>query len=168
MTRHNSTIKVHCKCSPDCDKVPTIGYRGYNFGCVPDELKQQLTKNAISKRNRANVAALARKLYKVQPRQKKGLKRQIKPIAKLSKTMVANLKVYVPAKREYLKAHPMCEANLGNCTRISVDIHHKAGRIGKLLYATAYFLSVCRNCHNELENKPLIAKELGFSVSRLF
>lgn len=40
MKRFNSTIKQKkCKCSKDCDKYPTLGYKGYNVSHYPGEKK---------------------------------------------------------------------------------------------------------------------------------
>jgi hypothetical protein len=41
------------------------------------------------------------------------------------------------------------------------------GRIGNLLTDPKYFLAVCRQCHNWIEEHPKEAKELGYSVSRI-
>ena len=49
---------------------------------------------------------------------------------------------------------------------IELDIHHKKGR-GKYLLDTSTWIQLCRNCHQYLENRPEIAKDLGFSEDRL-
>jgi len=171
MIKRTQIVKKSCKCG--CGKPPTIGSRGWNFLCLPKIEQIEKTNKHYKQKALAAKRAVSRKgLHSVQKEVKlppgalKSAFRQ-KPIAKLSKSMIANLKIYAPAKKSYLKAHPICEANLENCTKVSTDIHHKAGRIGKLLYATAYFLCVCRNCHRFIEENPIFAKEKGLSVSRL-
>jgi hypothetical protein len=41
------------------------------------------------------------------------------------------------------------------------------GRSGELLMDSRFFVAVCRNCHEWIENHPVEAKELGYSISRL-
>ena len=60
-----------------------------------------------------------------------------------------------------------CEAGLPGCTGIVTDIHHQRGRIGKNLLDQSTWLPVCRNCHSIIEHEPEMAKENGFSKSRL-
>lgn len=73
-------------------------------------------------------------------------------------------KVYAKVRKEYLKEHPKCEVS--GCTKDAKDIHHKAGRTGKLLTDTNYFMAVCRGCHLWIESHPVKSRELGYSVSR--
>lgn len=65
------------------------------------------------------------------------------------------------------KEDKYCEAGLPGCTVIVTDIHHQKGRIGKNLLDQSTWLPVCRNCHDRIENEPEMAKEKGFSKSRL-
>lgn len=74
-------------------------------------------------------------------------------------------KLYAKKKKEYLTAHIRCEVK--GCNKVSEDIHHKKGRVGKLLYNEKYFMAVCRNHHTEIEVDPKAAKEHGYSLSRL-
>jgi len=60
----------------------------------------------------------------------------------------------------------MCQAKTHVCTLKSTDVHHMKGR-GKYLNDTSTWLSVCRTCHEWIENNPKDAKELGYSISRL-
>jgi hypothetical protein len=48
-----------------------------------------------------------------------------------------------------------------------IQIHHKKGRIGHLLWNTKYFLAVCPNCHRYIEDHPEQARSNGWSLSRL-
>ena len=46
MKRFNSTItQKKCKCSDDCDKYPTLGYKGYFVHHFPGEIKKQSRAN---------------------------------------------------------------------------------------------------------------------------
>lgn len=77
-------------------------------------------------------------------------------------------KKFSKAKREYLKEHPFCEAKIDGCTKVSIDVHHKAGKASEeLLLDKSKFLSVCRHCHVVIEKNPAFAKQNGFSISRL-
>jgi len=73
---------------------------------------------------------------------------------------------YSKLRKTYLDEHPMCEANICNCTLKSTDIHHKKGR-GKYHLDISTWLSVCRNCHIWITNNKKEAVELGLSISRL-
>lgn len=68
---HNSTIKrKKCKCSDTCDKLPSMGYKGYFSGHLPQEIKdadpEKFKKRAISHRNRAKINDLSRKIHSYQ------------------------------------------------------------------------------------------------------
>lgn len=54
----NSTIKQKkCKCNADCDKYPTLGYKGYFVHHFPGEIKKQV------KLNKAKISQISRKLH---------------------------------------------------------------------------------------------------------
>jgi hypothetical protein len=72
---------------------------------------------------------------------------------------------YSKLRKLFLSDKPMCEARIFNCTLQSTEVHHKKGRL-KYHLDTNTWLSVCRNCHNWIENSPEEAKELGFSEIR--
>ena len=96
---------------------------------------------------------------KPEPRQKKKRKR----IPYISDSKKIDMKLYQQAKAVFLNNNPICEA----CNDSHTDcIHHKAGRIGSLLYNPRYFLAVCGACHDTIENNPEWAKEKGYSVMR--
>lgn len=168
MTRTNSYIKIKCKCG--CSKLPSTGYRGYNFSCVPEELKQELTKNKVAARNKANTASLTRKLYKVQQKCKvpnSGLKRSSTPIAKNSKKRLEELKIYKVLRNDFLKDNKVCRCGRKGCKRRATDVHHKKGRIGWLLNAVEFWLPTARVCHTWINEHPKEAMELGLTISRL-
>jgi hypothetical protein len=90
-----------------------------------------------------------------------------KKISPRSSKRVKEESEYSKERRKFLLERPMCEAHLPGCTHVSTDVHHKMGRIGKLLLNVMYWLSCCRSCHNWIELNPSKARELGFSLSRL-
>jgi len=95
------------------------------------------------------------------------VKPKVKTISRTSSKKERADHLYSVARRAYLLTHPMCEARLPGCSLNSTDIHHKKGRTGSLYLDTTYFLAVCRNCHNTIEKHVEMAKEEGFSKSRL-
>lgn len=72
-------------------------------------------------------------------------------------------KDYLELRISYLRTHKMCECG---CGRWATEIHHKKGKIGKLLTDTRFFLAVCRRCHRRIGDEPQWAIEMGYSISR--
>lgn len=73
---------------------------------------------------------------------------------------------YSKLRKVFFDKHPMCQAKIHNCSLKSTDVHHMKGR-GKYHLDTSTWLSVCRSCHNWIENNPEDAKDLGFSMTRV-
>lgn len=92
-------------------------------------------------------------------------KKPVKKISIKSVKRMAEEKLYLKKKKEYLTAHIRCEVK--GCNRVSIDVHHQRGRVGKLLYDEKHFMAVCREHHTEIECNPDWAKENGYSKSRL-
>ena len=88
-------------------------------------------------------------------------------IRKLSKKRAAQNRGYLKLREQYLIENPFCKVMTEGCTGRATTIHHKKGRIGKLLTDTNYFLGCCMNCHEAIERNPIWAKEKGYSLSRL-
>lgn len=76
---------------------------------------------------------------------------------------------YSKVRKQYLTEHPFCEAGIeGVCTKVSMDVHHKQGKIGEEDYLNReHFMAVCRHCHRVIEENPAFARQEGFSNSRL-
>lgn len=74
---------------------------------------------------------------------------------------------YGKLRKAFLTENPMCQIRVAGCTGMAQEIHHKKGRIGKLLTDTAYFCATCNSCHHWAEMNPLEAKKRGVSISRL-
>lgn len=88
-------------------------------------------------------------------------------IPKVSKKQLEVLAEYRIVRDNYMKEHPVCEANLKGCTKKATDIHHKKSRIGEFLTDTAYFMAVCRKCHNTIEDGGEWVYEQGFKIRRI-
>ncbi|RLI48613.1 hypothetical protein DRO61_06235 [Candidatus Bathyarchaeota archaeon] len=102
--------------------------------------------------------------FKPDPKPEKREKKKRKPIPKVSKKMQKQLRRYDVVREEYLNDHPICE----RCNEKHSDqIHHKKGRVGDLLTDKRYFLASCDTCHRWIENNPLEAIKMGFSIKRL-
>jgi len=86
-------------------------------------------------------------------------------IKSVSDKKLAELKEYRVVRDRYLKNNPICE--YPNCTSREVELHHRAGRSGKLLCDDTYFCSLCRVHHRWVEENVEQAKSLGLSLNRL-
>jgi hypothetical protein len=84
-------------------------------------------------------------------------------IRKVSKKQSRLLHVYRQRRRKFLIANPVCAVT----GEPSTEIHHKAGRIGRLLLDESLWLAVSRRGHTWIEEHPKEARELGYSQSRL-
>lgn len=103
-------------------------------------------------------------------------KKKPKPIPKVSvKRKIENLK-YSALRIEFLgkKENKICPITKQPTT----EVHHMAGRIGfadewarlnniPLLIDVRYFLAVSRNGHRWIEENPVEAKKMRYSVDRL-
>lgn len=102
-------------------------------------------------------------------KQKLGLAvKEEKPVKRISVRSVKRMaeeRLYDKKKKEYLTEHIRCEVK--GCNRVSEQLHHRKGRIGKLLYDERFFMAVCREHHTEIEVNPDAAKKNGYSLSRL-
>lgn len=94
------------------------------------------------------------------------VKKEPKPISDKSSKRKELEKEYLKIKKEMLKESDRCEAKLTGCTGKAVDLHHMAGRIGKLYVEKDNLMRVCRSCHHYITENPLQAIELGLSKYR--
>jgi uncharacterized protein YifE (UPF0438 family) len=74
-------------------------------------------------------------------------------------------KVYLKVRKKFLEKNPVCDFE--GCWKKSTEVHHKKGRIGKLLTDDKHFMAVCPAHHRWIEKNPHSAKEKGYSESRL-
>lgn len=91
-------------------------------------------------------------------------KKKRKRISQQSEKMKAALKVYYELRKIFLAKNPLC--GFEGCTKHSFDIHHMQGR-GYNLNKVETWLAICREHHTEVENHPEMAKQEGYSISRL-
>lgn len=105
---------------------------------------------------------------KLKPQPVKPKEIKVKSIKKISDKRKEEQKIYSANRKIFLQNNSICQAGIRFiCTYKSVDIHHKKGRLGNLFLDEQFWLPLCRECHLYIENNPLIARELGFSISRL-
>lgn len=97
----------------------------------------------------------------------KPIKKQSKTIAQVSNKRAKEQKIYSAKRIIFLVDNPYCEAKLVGCTKVSTDVHHTAGRIGKNYLDESTWKALCRECHKWVEENPKEAKDLGLSISRL-
>ncbi len=72
---------------------------------------------------------------------------------------------YLKMRDEFLEAHPLCQAKVsGACQYYASDVHHTAGRTGKLLLDQNYWMAICRLCHDFIHNHVAIARQKGWLV----
>ena len=94
-------------------------------------------------------------------------KKVLDPVKKESLKQAAVNRAYRLTAAAFKADHPICEAHLPGCTKVTEDVHHVAGRVGANMLDEAKFLAVCRACHRIIEENPVMAKALGLSISRL-
>ena len=92
--------------------------------------------------------------------------KQRKPIKPMSKKLAKERKTYRDLREEFL-ARPENRFCAVYPSIPSCQVHHKAGRIGSRLNDTSLWLAVSDVGHRFIEEHPEIAKEKGWSVSRL-
>lgn len=80
------------------------------------------------------------------------------PLRRVSKKRAKENQEYAKVKREYLKAHPVCE---GCHSAKATSLHHYRGRIKGLLCDTRFFKALCHGCHEFVHLCPLNAREMG-------
>jgi hypothetical protein len=89
-----------------------------------------------------------------------------KPIKKRSKKMTDVMKEVKKLYTIFLKSKPKCEVKSPQCTIVSTDVHHKAGRGKNQIADKKTWMAVCRSCHNLIENNDKWARDNGFKISQ--
>lgn len=98
---------------------------------------------------------------------KSGVKKQEKPIRKVSKKRAKQERQYKPVRRKFLAEHSICELKLEGCTGASSEVHHSAGRENGRLLKVDDFKAACHNCHVKATEHSCAAIAAGHSKSRL-
>lgn len=96
----------------------------------------------------------------------KGANKPRKPIKQVSKKLKAAQQEYRTKAIAFKKANPVCQAGLSGCLVHTSEVHHKAGRIGKLLLDETKWLAICSKCHAYITEHSKEAIELGLSQRR--
>jgi hypothetical protein len=86
-----------------------------------------------------------------------------KPIRKLSPKRAKQTAKYLKVRLEVLSEKPYCEV----CGCPATECHHKAGRMEDKVFEKSNLLSVCRSCHERIENNKDWALANGYSENRL-
>ena len=100
-----------------------------------------------------------KKLGLIPDPEKKAYKIPLKAVKRLSEE-----KLYAKKKKAYMIDHIKCEVK--GCNQVSTELHHKKGRIGKLLYNEKYFMAVCHACHRKITDDSDWAIKQGYSISK--
>lgn len=66
-------------------------------------------------------------------------------------------KAYTIQRRIYLSHHPKCWW----CSAPATDIHHKLGRVGKMLNDETHWAALCRGCHDKAHKDRVWAVLVG-------
>lgn len=89
-------------------------------------------------------------------------------LASVSPSKRDDLALYYERKAEHFAEHPRCQHPDG-CTRSilkghAMDLHHRAGRNGPLLYCKKYFATACRAHHDLAKSHPKESRANGWIV----
>lgn len=84
-----------------------------------------------------------------------------KEINKVSEKRTKEEKIYYAKKLVYMTNNSLCECG---CGKSAEDLHHKNGRVGKMLYNEFYFMAVTRKCHDWIHLNPKEAREKGWLI----
>jgi hypothetical protein len=88
-------------------------------------------------------------------------------IKKVSEAEKARQKEYKPLAMAFRKEHPACQLKVpGICTGKTQGIHHKRGKVGKLLIAVEHFLASCNPCNTWVEANHEEAVHMGLIEKR--
>ncbi len=91
-----------------------------------------------------------------------GIKKGKNVINRVSVVQKERNEIYFPLRDQYFLEHPVCE--FPGCNSTELTLHHRAGRIGDLLFDTRYFMSVCTLHHNYIENNIKESLEKGWII----
>lgn len=91
-------------------------------------------------------------------------KKKGKGIRRAKPERAIDLKQYSKRRLVFLRVNHACEAFIEGCSGAATDVHHRKGRIGKLLLDEKYWLPCCRSCHTYIHNNPSEARQRGLLV----
>lgn len=93
-------------------------------------------------------------------------RKEKKPVPKMSAKKKDTDGEYKKMRKVFLNANPRCEANLRDCQKVSLEVHHSRGR-GEYMLDVSTWKALCSRCHSYLETHPDESRKLGFTNSRL-
>lgn len=125
-------------------------------------LEQYIWSNKKGKRY---CLSCYQKTFPSQPIIRTAIKRSGKPINSISKHRLPELKKYREVRDKYLEENPVCE--FPSCQSREIQLHHKKGRSGRLLYNPIFFCALCDFHHRWTHLNFEEAVSLGLLVSRL-
>ena len=99
--------------------------------------------------------------FRPDPKPEKQEKKPKTKIAPISKKRSKENKEYNTLREVFLTGK-ICPVTGQKAT----EVHHKAGRTGKLYLDVRYWLAVSREGHRKIEENPEWAKENGYSLKR--
>ena len=80
-----------------------------------------------------------------------------KPIRRISPKRAAEQAQYRKVRKEFLAVKAYCEV----CKEVATEVHHHAGRIGRLLCDTKNFHALCFRCHRMAHDNIAWARAMG-------
>lgn len=83
------------------------------------------------------------------------------PMRRMSAKRAKELREYGSRRKLFLVTRPVCQKCHGNA---STDIHHTKGREHKKLNEEAYWVGLCRPCHDWIHANPYEARKRGWLV----
>lgn len=93
-------------------------------------------------------------------------KKQKLPIAKVSEKRKVTNKEYKTIVKEMFAKNNKCQIKQSGCTSIAQGLHHIRKRLPSNITDRNNLIRACNNCNLWVENNPLEAIKLGFSISR--
>lgn len=93
----------------------------------------------------------------------KAIRLRAKGIRPMSFSRQKDWQQYIKNRYEFLKDNPRCAVYPH---LLSIEIHHKKGRIGNLLHDKNFFLAVSREGHLFIERNPEWALNMGYRLLR--
>ena len=146
---YNSRIAIKkCKCG--CDRFPTLGYKGFNIRCFPQELKdaepERYKKGAVNARNRVSLSNLSRKVKLVAKENDAFKSSQIKPQEQ-----------WYQDRRSEMTG---CCIECGYGTNVKDDKYYRwsvchivpKGLVPSVATYEHNWIELCQTCHQEFDN----------------
>lgn len=87
-------------------------------------------------------------------------------IRKISPKQSARNAQYSSIRKEFMKEHPYCQAQLIGCTFNATECHHSAGRVGQNMLDQNTFIALCSSCHRAIHNSMSAAQARSLGLKR--